>query len=56
MDEAEYKEQRADLEERAKGARQTLIKARAEYDKICEKLRNLRIAWQEQQRADREAR
>ncbi|MFD3999797.1 BAR domain-containing protein [Streptomyces rubiginosohelvolus] len=46
----EYEAQYRRLEAEAADARETLNRARATYDGICEELRNLRIDWTEQQR------
>ncbi|MBI0293271.1 hypothetical protein JBE04_01850 [Streptomyces sp. PRKS01-29] len=47
----EYEEQQRRLSEDIEDARQALNLARSRYERLCEKSRNLRIEWQEQQKA-----
>ncbi|MER8002948.1 hypothetical protein [Streptomyces sp. NPDC095613] len=51
MTREEYEEKQRRLEADAADAKKTLNRARAVYDGICDELRNLRIDWNEQQRA-----
>jgi len=51
MTREEYEERRRRLEADAADAKKTLNRARAVYDGICDELRNLRVDWQEQQKA-----
>ncbi|GHC38008.1 hypothetical protein GCM10010348_76590 [Streptomyces anthocyanicus] len=56
MTREEYEEKRRRLEADAADAKKTYNRARTVYDGICEELRNLRIDWNEQQKAaDRNA-
>lgn len=54
MTEEEYEERRSRLSADAEDARKALNKARARYDEITDALRDLRVAWREQQAADRD--
>ncbi|MFJ6566665.1 hypothetical protein ACIQNU_04545 [Streptomyces sp. NPDC091292] len=51
MTREEYEEKRRRLEADAEDAKKAYNRARAVYDGICDELRNLRIDWQEQERA-----
>ncbi|MFD8609745.1 hypothetical protein [Streptomyces sp. NPDC059631] len=51
----EYEEQLRRLGDDAEDARKAYIRAKAHYDGICDQMRNLRIEWQEQQRATERA-
>ncbi|MGW3387316.1 hypothetical protein [Streptomyces cinereoruber] len=46
---AEYEAQMRRLEEEAESARQAFIQAKGNYDRLCGEMRNLRIAWRDQQ-------
>lgn len=52
MSHEEYEAQRRRLEANAEDAKKAYIRAKSLYDGICEDLRNLRIDWQEQQKAN----
>lgn len=47
----EYEEQRRRLEADAEDAKKTYVRAKSVYDGICDDLRNLRVDWNEQQKA-----
>lgn len=51
MTREEYEEKQRRLEADAEDARKAYIRAKAVYDGICDDMRNLRIEWQEQQKA-----
>ena len=51
MTREEYEEARRRLEADAVDAKKTYIRANSVYDGICDELRNLRVDWQEQQKA-----
>jgi hypothetical protein len=51
MTREEYEEKRRRLEVDAADAKAAYNRARALYDGICDELRNLRIDWNEQQKA-----
>lgn len=51
MTEEEYTEKRRRLEADAADAKKTYVRAKSLYDGICDDLRNLRVDWQEQQKA-----
>ncbi|MGW4222971.1 hypothetical protein ACWEG1_05890 [Streptomyces bauhiniae] len=56
MTKDEYEDQKRRLEANAEDARKAYIRAKALYDDICDNMRNLRLEWQEQQKAaDRSA-
>ncbi|MFH8257575.1 hypothetical protein [Streptomyces roseolus] len=44
---AEYEAQMQSLEEKAESARQTFIQAKGDYDRLCNAMRDLRIAWRD---------
>jgi hypothetical protein len=46
---AEYDTQMRLLEEEAENARKDYIEAKARYDRICDNMRDLRVAWREEQ-------
>jgi hypothetical protein len=46
---AEYDSQMRLLEEEAENARKVYIEAKARYDRICDNMRDLRVAWREEQ-------
>lgn len=48
----EYETQQRRLAADTEAARQTYIRAKAVYDRLCDEQRDLRIAWQEQQRTE----
>jgi hypothetical protein len=48
----EYERKRQELSEQAEEARQTYLDAKGAYDKLCDQMRDLRIAWRDQERAD----
>ena len=54
MTREEYEEARRRLEADAADAKKTYIRAKSVYDGICDQLRNLRVDWQEQQKATAE--
>lgn len=47
----EYEEKRHRLEADAADAKKEYIRAKSVYDGICDELRNLRIDWNEQEKA-----
>ncbi|WP_158102056.1 hypothetical protein [Streptomyces glaucescens] len=51
MTREEYEEKHRRLEADAEDARKAYIRAKTVYDGLCDDMRNLRIEWQEQQRA-----
>ena len=51
MTREEYEEKRRRLEADAEDAKKTYIRAKSVYDGICDELRNLRVDWNEQQKA-----
>lgn len=51
MTREEYEETRRRLEADASDAKKSYIRAKGVYDKICDDLRNLRVEWNEQQKA-----
>lgn len=51
MTREEYEEQRRRLEADAVDAKKAYVRAKSVYDGICDKLRNLRVDWNEQQKA-----
>ncbi|MFF6966283.1 hypothetical protein ACFY9G_23310 [Streptomyces anthocyanicus] len=53
MTREEYEEKRRRLAEDAEDARKVLNRARSRYEQITSELQNLRVEWQEQQKADR---
>lgn len=52
MTREEYEAKRRRLEADAVDAKKAYINAKSRYDGICDELRNLRIDWNEQQKAD----
>jgi hypothetical protein len=48
----EYEAQQRRLAADAEAARRTYIRAKDLYDRLCDEQRDLRIAWQEQQRKE----
>lgn len=50
MTREEYEDQRRRLEADAEDARKTVVNARANYERICDELNELRCAWRDQQR------
>lgn len=48
----EYEAQQRRVAADTEAARQTYIRAKALYDRLCDEQRDLRIAWREQQRKD----
>ncbi|RSS43843.1 hypothetical protein [Streptomyces sp. WAC08241] len=50
-DQHEYEAQMRRLEEDAESARQAYIRAKTNYDRLCDDMRDLRIAWRDQQKA-----
>ncbi|MFI0990576.1 hypothetical protein [Streptomyces exfoliatus] len=46
---AEYDTQMQGLEDEAETARKAYIEAKRRYDRICDTMRDLRVAWREQQ-------
>jgi hypothetical protein len=46
----EYEQKQRELGEQAEEARQVYLDAKAAYDRICDRMRNLRIEWQEANR------
>lgn len=51
MTREEYEERRRRLEADAADAKKAYVRAKSAYDGITDELRNLRIDWQEQQKA-----
>lgn len=51
MTREEYEEKRRRLEADAEAAKRTYIRAKSVYEGICDELRNLRVDWNEQQKA-----
>ncbi|MGW7630549.1 hypothetical protein ACWGKO_16665 [Streptomyces griseoincarnatus] len=51
MTREEYEEKQRRLAADAEDARKAYIRAKAVYDGICDDMRNLRLEWQEQQKA-----
>jgi hypothetical protein len=49
----EYEQKQQELSEQAEVARKAYLDAKGVYDKICDQMRNLRIEFREQQKADR---
>ncbi|MET9222383.1 hypothetical protein ABZX65_26965 [Streptomyces sp. NPDC003300] len=54
MTEEEYEALRRRLEADIADAKKAYIRAHSYYDGLCDELRNLRITWQDQKRADRQ--
>jgi hypothetical protein len=52
MTREEYEEKRRRLEADAEDAKKTYVRAKSVYDKISNELRDLRVAWNEQQKAE----
>lgn len=50
MTKDEYEQMQRELGEQAEEARRVYLDAKGAYDRICDKMRNLRIEWQEANR------